>query len=166
MSLTAITGASVYYLEGTEVHGDIVSPVRGDLAIYTYAPAGGFVGQEYSYSGSAWFEREQIGASSKGSAATRIVSEDAIVVDAPIAFEQEIALSSAVALSAGSIPAGASVALIQAEGQNIRWRDDGVSPTGTVGFRLLAGESKVFGNLDALEFIEEAASAKLNVSYY
>lgn len=64
MSLEKISGASVYYLEGAEVHGDIVTPVRGDLAIYTYAPTGGFIGQEYSHSGSAWFERTQIKASS------------------------------------------------------------------------------------------------------
>jgi len=28
--------------------------------LYTYAPAGGFIGQEYSYDGSAWFERKQL----------------------------------------------------------------------------------------------------------
>lgn len=84
----------------------------------------------------------------------------------PIAYEQETSLSSATALSGGSLPTGATMALIQAESQNVRWRDDGTNPTASVGQRLLAGESRWFGNLSALKFIEEAASAKLNVNYY
>ena len=73
MSLTAITGARVFYLEGTEVHGDI-TPVHGDLAIYTYAPAGGFLGQEYSYATTTgWFERTTVSVGSDGSAAGSVV---------------------------------------------------------------------------------------------
>ena len=75
MSLTAIdvASASTFYLEAGEVHGDIVSPVIGDLAIYTYAAAGEFIGKEYSYSGSAWFAREQITETESGKAAGLVV---------------------------------------------------------------------------------------------
>ena len=59
------------------------------------------------------------------------------------------------------------VALIQAEDQNVRWRDDGTDPTASVGMLLEAGKDMLYtGDLGAIKFIEEAASAKLNVSYY
>ncbi len=58
-------------------------------------------------------------------------------------------------------------AIIQAAAQAVRWRDDGVAPTATVGMVLPAGgELRYDGNLSAIRFIESAASAQLNVAYY
>ena len=58
-------------------------------------------------------------------------------------------------------------ALLQAVGQNIRWRDDGTDPTAAVGMLLLVGNPlPYYGDLKAIRFIETAASAELNVSVY
>lgn len=82
----------------------------------------------------------------------------------PKGYQQITDLASAASLT---VPTGATVALIQAETQSIRWRDDGTSPTTTVGMVLAAGESVFYtGNLATFKAIEVTASAKLNVSYY
>ena len=83
-------------------------------------------------------------------------------------------LSTVVTLS--DVPASGAVAperayrcLIQAEGQNVRWTDDGVNdPTATYGMILYAedGPYPYEGRLDKLRFIEVLAGAKLNVTYY
>lgn len=79
-------------------------------------------------------------------------------------YQQLTSLASAAALT---VPANATVALIQAESQSVRWRDDGTDPTTTVGMVLSAGESMFFtGSLVAFRAIEITASAKLNISYY
>lgn len=83
----------------------------------------------------------------------------------PLGYTQLTTLSSAVGL--GTIPANARRALIQPEAQAVRWRDDGTNPTGTVGMSLAAGDVLDYnGNLSAIKFIEAAASAKLNISFY
>jgi hypothetical protein len=59
------------------------------------------------------------------------------------------------------------MALIVAETQAVRWRDDGTAPTASVGMPLAVGTSLSYdGDLKAVRFIEQTASAKLNVSYY
>lgn len=85
--------------------------------------------------------------------------------DRPLGYQQITSLAAAAALT---IPAGCSVAVIQAEGQPVRWRDDGTNPTASVGMRILVGGELVYDatGLTTLRFIEEAASAKLNISYY
>jgi hypothetical protein len=81
-----------------------------------------------------------------------------------LGYQQITSLSSASALT---VPTGATVALIQAESQSIRWRDDGTNPTTSVGMVLAAGETVFFtGSLSAFRAIEVSASAKLNISYY
>jgi hypothetical protein len=61
----------------------------------------------------------------------------------------------------------ATYAVIQAESKAVRWRDDGTAPTASVGMNLTAGqELRYDGDLNAIRFIETAASAILNVSYY
>jgi hypothetical protein len=61
----------------------------------------------------------------------------------------------------------ARTALIQALDQNVRYRDDGTDPTTTVGVRIHAGESIWYtGNLGSIRFIEENASAELNILVY
>jgi hypothetical protein len=81
-----------------------------------------------------------------------------------LGYQQITSLSSAAALT---VPTGATVALIHAESQSIRWRDDGTNPTTSAGMVLAAGETVFFtGSLSAFKAIEVAASAKLNISYY
>lgn len=60
------------------------------------------------------------------------------------------------------------IALLQCESQSVRWRDDGTSPTASVGMILNVGDQPYpyDGDLTKIKFIETAASAKLNVSYY
>lgn len=82
----------------------------------------------------------------------------------PLGYQQITNLTTAQPLT---IPATATFALVEAEGIDCRWRDDGVAPTGTVGMPLYAGPSQVFsGELATLQFIQTAAGAVLNVSYY
>jgi hypothetical protein len=61
----------------------------------------------------------------------------------------------------------ANFALIVAETQDVRWRDDGTAPTSTVGMLLKAGVIFQYdGDLSKIKFIETASSAKVNISYY
>lgn len=82
----------------------------------------------------------------------------------PIGYQQITTLSAAQKLT---VPNGARIARIVCETQAVRWRDDGTAPTSTVGMPLaVATEMTYDGNLGAIQFIEQTASAKLNVSYY
>lgn len=82
-----------------------------------------------------------------------------------LGYQQITSLSSSTALT---VPAGTQMALVQAESQAVRWRDDGTDPTATVGMVLGAGETLEYtaSQLGVVEFIEVAASAKLNIAYY
>jgi hypothetical protein len=54
-----------------------------------------------------------------------------------------------------------------AETQAVRWRDDGTDPTASVGMPLATGVSLSYdGDLKAVRFIQQSASAIINVSYY
>lgn len=58
-------------------------------------------------------------------------------------------------------------ALIIAEGQGVRWRDDKTSPTASVGMPLAVGVPLQYdGDLINIRFIEQVAGATLNISYY
>lgn len=83
----------------------------------------------------------------------------------PRGYEQISGPSAATGLT---IPSErATVARIQAVSQNIRWRDDGTSPTASVGMQLAAGNELWYdGDLTAFELIEESAGAEVNISYY
>lgn len=82
----------------------------------------------------------------------------------PLGYQQITSLSSAASLT---VPTGATCALIQAETQAVRWRDDGTNPTASVGMVLDAGSDLFYtGSLAAFRAIQTTASAKLNVSYY
>lgn len=83
----------------------------------------------------------------------------------PLGYEQLTSFSSAKALQ--SVPAGAKVVVLNPETKSVRWRDDGTSPTTSVGMVIAAGEYFTYtGDPSALVFIEVSATAKLNVSYY
>lgn len=81
-----------------------------------------------------------------------------------LGYQQITSLSASTALT---VPSGTTLALIVPETQNVRWRDDGVAPTTSVGMPIFVGASLSYdGDLNKIRFIEETASAKLNVSYY
>ena len=61
----------------------------------------------------------------------------------------------------------ATIALITPEGQAVRWRDDGIAPTASVGMTLAVGVTLQYdGDLTNIKFIEQVGGAKLNISYY
>jgi hypothetical protein len=85
----------------------------------------------------------------------------------PLGYQQLTSLSASTPLT---VPATAQTAIIECDSvaaKGVRWRDDGVAPTATVGMELLPGASFTYvGTLSSLRFIEVSSSAKLNVSYY
>jgi len=81
-----------------------------------------------------------------------------------LGYQQITSLSSATGLT---VPQGATLALIVPETQNVRWRDDGTDPTASVGMPIFVGASLSYdGDFNKIKFIQETASAKLNISYY
>ena len=89
-----------------------------------------------------------------------------------LGYQQITSLSSATGLTvpkrdATGLNTQPVIALITAETQGVRWRDDGVDPTASVGMPLAAGVTLQYdGDLNKIKFIEQTASAKLNISYY
>ena len=89
-----------------------------------------------------------------------------------LGYQQITSLSSAASLTVPSkdvqgLNCKPSIALITPEGQAVRWRDDGVNPTATVGMPLAVGVTLQYdGDLTQIKFIEQTASAKINISYY
>lgn len=88
-------------------------------------------------------------------------------------YQQITSLSAAASLTVPTRTPNGSTAsprlvLLQCESQSVRWRDDGTSPTASVGMILNVGDQPYpyDGDLNKIKFIETATSAKLNVSYY
>lgn len=80
---------------------------------------------------------------------------------------QQIANATLASATALTVPDGAGYAIIQVESKSVRWRDDGVDPTGSVGMLLPADSAMVYdGDLTQLRFIRTESGATLNVSYY
>ena len=98
--------------------------------------------------------------------ATKILDDTLI----PVGYQQISAPSSATGLTMIPAAEGRGVAnfcLIQVLTQAVRWRDDGTDPTASVGMQIAAGKDLPYnGDLSAIKFIQEAASAEINVSYY
>lgn len=81
-----------------------------------------------------------------------------------LGYQQITSLSASTGLT---VPSGATLALIVPETQNVRWRDDGTAPTSSVGMPIFVGASLSYdGDLNRIRFIQQAASATLNISYY
>lgn len=82
----------------------------------------------------------------------------------PLGYQQIGTLTGAIGLT---VPSGATLAIISAEGTAVRWRDDGI-PTAAIGVPMAITDSPLqySGTLAKLQFIEQTASAKLNVAYY
>lgn len=84
----------------------------------------------------------------------------------PLGFRQVTATSSAFALP--TPPAGTRRAIVQAEAQALRWRDDGADPTASIGMTIVSGgELRYDGtNMGAIKMIAATAGAIANISYY
>lgn len=89
-----------------------------------------------------------------------------------LGYQQITSLSSAASLTVpqtdlNGLACKPSLAIITAETQAVRWRDDDTAPTASVGMPLAAGATLQYdGDLTKIRFIEQTASAKLNISYY
>jgi len=89
-----------------------------------------------------------------------------------LGYQQITSLSSATGLTVPSrdvqgLSCKPSIALITPETQAVRWRDDGVNPTASVGMPLAVGVTLQYdGDLTQIKFIEQTGSAKINISYY
>ena len=89
-----------------------------------------------------------------------------------LGYQQITDVSAAVGLTVPSTDVNGlncrpSIALITPETQAVRWRDDGVAPTASVGMPLAAGVTLQYdGDLTKIQFIQQSVSAKLNITYY
>lgn len=87
-------------------------------------------------------------------------------------YQQVTSLSSATNLTVpqrtlNGLNAKPVFALIIAEGQAVRWRDDKVAPTASVGMPLAVGIPLQYdGDITNIQFIEQVSGAILNISYY
>ena len=89
-----------------------------------------------------------------------------------LGYQQITSLSSAASLTVpqtdlNGLACKPTLAIITAETQAVRWRDDDTAPTASVGMPLAAGATLQYdGDLTKIKFIEQLSGAKLNVSYY
>lgn len=86
----------------------------------------------------------------------------------PMGAHVSVVLSATVSYSAQARPNGASLILVQAITQNIRFRLDGVAPTTTVGFQIVKSDPAMIipiGSNSRPMFIAEAAGAILNYQW-
>lgn len=97
----------------------------------------------------------------------------AFVQDRPNGYVQaaagaiDAAVTVASLFTGGVIPSGTQLLLIQPAAQAIRWRDDGVAPTTTVGYPLAVGaELRYTGATARLQVIASTPGAVLNVVAY
>lgn len=92
-----------------------------------------------------------------------VLTKDQVLV--PVAYEQ-LSITTAKGLTSATY-GDATRALIIAEDQNVRWRDDGTDPTTAIGMLLAAGKDFMYvGDLSTIKFIAVTGTAELNVSYY
>lgn len=101
-----------------------------------------------------------------GSIPVRVVSGGGggSIAGTPKGYQQIISPAAATALT---VPTGATTAIIQAEGNDIRWRDDGTDPTASVGQILYMGQQMTYqASLAAIKFIQVSAGGIVNVTYY
>lgn len=76
--------------------------------------------------------------------------------------------ASSASLTSGGIPPAATMALLQAETADVRWRDDGGAPTAAIGSIVVHGNNPILytGTLSALRFIALSGSPLLDVAFY
>lgn len=89
-----------------------------------------------------------------------------------LGYQQITSLSAATALTVpqydvNGLACKPTIAIITCETQAVRWRDDDVNPTASVGMPLASGVTLQYdGDLTKIKFIEQLSGAKLNISYY
>jgi hypothetical protein len=89
-----------------------------------------------------------------------------------LGYQQITSLSAATGLTVPAVDKNGlnqkpTFALIIAETQAVRWRDDGTNPTSSVGMPLAVGVPLQYdGDLSKIKFIEQTSGAVLNISYY
>lgn len=89
-----------------------------------------------------------------------------------LGYQQIVGLAASTALTVptrdiNGLVSSPTVAIIVPETQGVRWRDDGVAPSATVGMPLAVGATLMYdGDLTKIRFFQQAATATLNVSYY
>jgi hypothetical protein len=94
------------------------------------------------------------------------------VINKPRGYGQWTSLAAAKKLSTApdtgvTLPQNAVKALIQAEGGDIRWRDDGTAPTPAIGMLIKDGTTLEYeGNLETIQLIETVVAAGINVTFY
>ena len=93
------------------------------------------------------------------------MSADALTGLRPLGYVQVTVLSASTGLT---IPAGCCLIRVIPQTQAVRWRDDGTAPTATVGQPLAVGAELLYDatGMVALRFIEQVASAAINVTFY
>jgi hypothetical protein len=76
--------------------------------------------------------------------------------------------TSSAAVTTGGIPPGATMAFLQAEVADIRYRDDGGAPTTAIGNLIVHGIPGIFyaGTLSQLQFIGASGSPLLDIAFY
>lgn len=92
----------------------------------------------------------------------------------PEGYRQLAVSTTAVELAdaTGGIPSSAIYAEIVVSGDSVRWRDDGVAPTATVGMVADEGDDTRFivlssrKQINNFQAIREVGDAELNISYY
>lgn len=85
----------------------------------------------------------------------------------PCGFQQ-ITVTTVQSLTIPSTCTNASLAVIKAETQAIRYRDDGVAPTATVGMPIAVTDAPIEyqGTMSALQFIAETSGGVVDVLLY
>ena len=88
----------------------------------------------------------------------------------PLGYGKITATASAVGLSSVpsiGIPAGATLVIVEPEGADARYRDDGTNPTASSGMRLGDGARLAYsGDLTQIKFIAQTGTAAFNVIFY
>lgn len=100
-------------------------------------------------------------------AAGAAVAQQAAYVYTPLGFQQLTITSASVTTL--TVPNGSRIAEICVESNSVRYRDDGVAVTSSVGMPVTASATPCFqysGNLVAIQFVAVSSSTTLDVSYY
>ena len=89
--------------------------------------------------------------------------------DKPVGFEQLTAIG-ATAKGLASIPVDANKAIMTVEDATLRYRDDGIDPTSTVGLKLFIAGTIILNSRDSLDNFKAirtgSTNSELNISYY
>jgi hypothetical protein len=101
-------------------------------------------------------------------AASTAAFADSGIRRAPCGYQQ-LAVNTAQSLTVpAACKGGAALAVIKAEAQALRYRDDGTAPTATVGMPVGVGDAPIQyeGTVTALQFIAQTSGGIVNVLFY